>query len=898
MPDLAQTNMQLASQINALLTKWNGREAEFRGWLAGSADGGPNGDGRYPLTNASGTTALVDCPAKLADTVGGPAGLSAAARLLAEEARDAAAGSATSAETAEGFARGHRIAALEARDLALLYRNDAAAHAANLSTARTASEGASEEALAARDEAVDAAVLAGEARTDALIARAEAGVARDEAEGFAASINPAVLATKAELAEEIASLVGSSPETLNTLGEFAQALGDDPNFATTITSSLAGKAPTVHGHGISDVAGLQTALDGKQPVGAYAAYAHGHGVADVTGLQAALDGKQAAGSYAAAGHGHIIADVTGLQLALDGKQAAGSYALASHTHTIANVTGLQAALDAKLASASFTWTGLSGKPTTFAPSAHTHAITDVTGLQAALDAKQASGSYAAAGHDHDSRYVRSSADQNVTLRDVWATRGDGTGVYFFANRSDRYLQFDGTRYRLVGAGLLLNGRDVLTELDGKQPAGAYASESHTHAITDVTGLQAALDAKLATSGFTWAGLSGKPATFAPSAHTHPISDVTGLQTALDGKQAAGSYALASHTHAISAVTGLQAALDAKQASGSYAAAAHSHVVSDVTGLQAALDGKQAAGSYALTGHTHTIANVTGLQAALDGKQAAGSYAAATHSHVVGDVTGLQAALDGKQAAGSYALASHNHDAAYSAVGHTHTFASLTSKPTTLAGYGITDAAASGHNHDAAYSAVGHTHAYLPLTGGILTGELHMQLAGSLSIQLRSNSLTTPKDAKIGVDVDGSFTLRNWTSGGHYYDSASGTFTFRHGLNSFATVATLNPTGLSVVGSVSAGGIELGYRDMPRVTAGIERGKVYATSAGFTLNTGSAAGAAYSVYNDSGAAITITQGSGLTLRCGALTGSRTLAARGFATIWFNSSTEAVIRGDLS
>ena len=31
------------------------------------------------------------------------------------------------------------------------------------------------------------------------------------------------------------------------------------------------------------------------------------------------------------------------------------------------------------------------------------------------------------------------------------------------------------------------------------------------------------------------------------------------------------------------------------------------------------------------------------------------------------------------------------DAAYSLLGHTHTFASLTSKPTTLAGYGIADA---------------------------------------------------------------------------------------------------------------------------------------------------------------------------------------------------------------
>lgn len=41
---------------------------------------------------------------------------------------------------------------------------------------------------------------------------------------------------------------------------------------------------------------------------------------------------------------------------------------------------------------------------------------------------------------------------------------------------------------------------------------------------------------------TWSGITDKPSTFAPSAHSHPISEVTGLQTALDGKQASGSYA--------------------------------------------------------------------------------------------------------------------------------------------------------------------------------------------------------------------------------------------------------------------------------------------------------------------------------------------------------------------
>lgn len=51
--------------------------------------------------------------------------------------------------------------------------------------------------------------------------------------------------------------------------------------------------------------------------------------------------------------------------------------------------------------------------------------------------------------------------------------------------------------------------------------------------------------------------------FALAAHSHAIADVTGLQAALDGKQAAGSYAAASHTHATSEVTGLDAALAAK-----------------------------------------------------------------------------------------------------------------------------------------------------------------------------------------------------------------------------------------------------------------------------------------------------------------------------------------------
>jgi hypothetical protein len=40
----------------------------------------------------------------------------------------------------------------------------------------------------------------------------------------------------------LALLVGAAPGTLDTLKEIADALGNDPNYATTLTTALAGKA--------------------------------------------------------------------------------------------------------------------------------------------------------------------------------------------------------------------------------------------------------------------------------------------------------------------------------------------------------------------------------------------------------------------------------------------------------------------------------------------------------------------------------------------------------------------------------------------------------------------------------------------------------------------------------
>ncbi|MBT9098389.1 hypothetical protein KFZ76_11795 [Methylovulum psychrotolerans] len=58
-----------------------------------------------------------------------------------------------------------------------------------------------------------------------------------------AGTNTTQLATTAFVAAGLAALVNSSPSTLDTLNELATALGDDPNFAATMATALAAKAP-------------------------------------------------------------------------------------------------------------------------------------------------------------------------------------------------------------------------------------------------------------------------------------------------------------------------------------------------------------------------------------------------------------------------------------------------------------------------------------------------------------------------------------------------------------------------------------------------------------------------------------------------------------------------------
>ena len=78
----------------------------------------------------------------------------------------------------------------------------------------------------------------------------------------AQTVNSTQIATTAYVKAALSALVDSSPAALDTLNELAAALGNDPNFATTMTNLLALKAPLAS----PDLTGTPTAPTAAQTV--------------------------------------------------------------------------------------------------------------------------------------------------------------------------------------------------------------------------------------------------------------------------------------------------------------------------------------------------------------------------------------------------------------------------------------------------------------------------------------------------------------------------------------------------------------------------------------------------------------------------------------------------------
>ena len=383
---------------------------------------------------------------------------------------------------------------------------------------------------------------------------------------------------------------------------------------------------------------------------------------------------------------------------VDGKSDIG------HLHQITDVEGLQQALEDAAYSGGggeggpVSWTQVRNKPTTFPPSEHSHAwsqitdrpedfppeghvhqISDVDGLQAALDAAAASGG-GGTTLTPGSVETEHLADRAVTSDKIADNAITNAQLGDSVVRANNLLTWAVTRVKLH--------RDVQDELDGlRTDIDSKSDTGHGHSITDISGLQQALEdaANSGTGGgggdgspVTWTSVTGKPTVFPPEAHTHLIGDVGGLQGALDAKvgdtdpRLTDARTPTAHTHIIGDTTGLQDALDAKvgtedpRLSDARTPTAHTHAITEITDLQTSLNSKVDGSDPRLTDartpteHEHVIEDVAGLQAALDDAASSGEsgpvswtdvidkpteFNPSAHGHEIAEINGLQAALD-------------------------------------------------------------------------------------------------------------------------------------------------------------------------------------------------------------------------------------------------------------
>lgn len=192
----------------------------------------------------------------------------------------------------------------------------------------------------------------------------------------------------------------------------------------------------------------------------------------------------------------------------------------------------------------------------------------------------------------------------------------------------------------------------------------------------------------------------------------------------------------------------------------------------------------------------------------------------------------------------------------------------------------------------------------PLTGNV-TGTA-TNVSGTVAVANGGTGATNAATALTNLGAYPSSNPSGYTSNAGTVTSVGGTGSV-NGLSLSGTVTssgniTLGGSVSSVATGATIDGVTIGYRSIPRsTTSGTattgDVGKCIAVSAGITIpNSTFAAGDAISIYNDSAGAITITAGVTTLRQAGTTnTGNRTLAARGMATIWFNSATEAVISG---
>lgn len=301
-----------------------------------------------------------------------------------------------------------------------------------------------------------------------------------------------------------------------------------------------------------------------------------------------------------------------------------------------------------------------------------------------------------------------------------------------------------------------------------------APTQHEHPMTDVTGLQAALDGKAPAHGHPYEP-TGAIATHEAANDPHPMylrqSEADALYDPLgaaSAAQSAAASALAAHAAAADPHTGYQKESEKGQANGYAALGADGKVPT------AQLPAGQSGAAWG--GVTGTLSDQTDLQAALDAKAATGhnhdaAYAAVNHTQAISTVTGLQAALDGKQVAGSYEPANANIQA-HVAASHAPADAQKNSDITKAEIEAKLTGEISTHTHPGGGSS---GMVSVRMTGDVANATVNLANATGLSFAAQANSdyiidaniLWNTSGTAVGIKLSADFSSTGHTIAGQW-----------------------------------------------------------------------------------------------------------------------------------
>ena len=281
-------------------------------------------------------------------------------------------------------------------------------------------------------------------------------------------------------------IVAAAPGTLDTLNEIAAAIGDDANFSASIASVIAGKANSSHTHAISDVTGLQTALDGK------AASNHTHNY-DNYGFWKVTDGVteykvESSGSVRLEGAGATTVSLSGGVLTITSTDNDTTYSQATSSTLglvkigyTANAKNYPVQLSSGQMYVNVPWTDTDTDTVTAVgvPNDLSTGNIEIRGSGATTVTKSGN-TITIESTDNDTNTVTSvgvSGDLstgNVTLAGSGATSISKSGGTITISSTDTNTTYS------AGTGLTLSGTTFSVT------AGTYASASHTHGASSIT----------------------------------------------------------------------------------------------------------------------------------------------------------------------------------------------------------------------------------------------------------------------------------------------------------------------------------------------------------------------------------------------------------------------------